>query len=127
MTHSFPSRRSSDLHGLFLAVRYRPHFVGQAPSGYHVARHLGGALNVIAGAGGDLVRAEDQFLGDTPAIQRAQLRLDGDLVVAVLVARSEERRVGKECVSTCRSRWSPYHSKKNNTKIIHPHTQGLYI
>ena len=23
--------------------------------------------------------------------------------------RSEERRVGKECVSTCRSRWSPYH------------------
>src|SRR3546814_11873586 len=26
--------------------------------------------------------------------------------------RSEERRVGKECVSTCRSRWSPYHQKK---------------
>src|SRR3546814_16169479 len=26
--------------------------------------------------------------------------------------RSEERRVGKECVSTCRSRWSPSHSKK---------------
>src|SRR3546814_1014386 len=25
------------------------------------------------------------------------------------VKRSEERRVGKECVSTCRSRWSPYH------------------
>src|SRR3546814_9224720 len=29
--------------------------------------------------------------------------------------RSEERRVGKECVSTCRSRWSPYHYKN---KII---------
>src|SRR3546814_1135746 len=28
---------------------------------------------------------------------------------AALIARSEERRVGKECVSTCRSRWSPYH------------------
>src|SRR3546814_13092444 len=27
--------------------------------------------------------------------------------------RSEERRVGKECVITCRSRWSPYHEKKN--------------
>src|SRR3546814_15096610 len=27
----------------------------------------------------------------------------------VVVDRSEERRVGKECVSTCRSRWSPYH------------------
>src|SRR3546814_12340906 len=26
-----------------------------------------------------------------------------------LTERSEERRVGKECVSTCRSRWSPYH------------------
>src|SRR3546814_5996655 len=26
-----------------------------------------------------------------------------------LILRSEERRVGKECVSTCRSRWSPYH------------------
>src|SRR3546814_12427228 len=26
-----------------------------------------------------------------------------------LPKRSEERRVGKECVSTCRSRWSPYH------------------
>src|SRR3546814_14449329 len=26
--------------------------------------------------------------------------------------RSEERRVGKECVRTCRSRWSPYHYKK---------------
>src|SRR3546814_12846881 len=28
--------------------------------------------------------------------------------------RSEERRVGKECVRTCRSRWSPYHYKNNN-------------
>src|SRR3546814_20505136 len=26
-----------------------------------------------------------------------------------VMRRSEERRVGKECVSTCRSRWSPYH------------------
>src|SRR3546814_2288478 len=26
-----------------------------------------------------------------------------------IIGRSEERRVGKECVSTCRSRWSPYH------------------
>ena len=34
----------------------------------------------------------------------------GDLTLAESAAlRSEERRVGKECVSTCRSRWSPYH------------------
>src|SRR3546814_8986749 len=35
-----------------------------------------------------------------------------DAVIAiqeVALVRSEERRVGKECVSTCRSRWSPYH------------------
>src|SRR3546814_3083005 len=31
------------------------------------------------------------------------------ILVAVAEHRSEERRVGKECVSTCRSRWSPYH------------------
>src|SRR3546814_12986359 len=39
---------------------------------------------------------------------------DGDNQVegysfALKLDRSEERRVGKECVSTCRSRWSPYH------------------
>src|SRR3546814_14763254 len=32
--------------------------------------------------------------------------------------RSEERRVGKECVSTCRSRWCPYHSKKKKNITI---------
>src|SRR3546814_3495861 len=30
-------------------------------------------------------------------------------VATTRAASSEERRVGKECVSTCRSRWSPYH------------------
>src|SRR3546814_11027604 len=30
-----------------------------------------------------------------------------------LAERSEERRVGKDCVSTCRSRWSPYHYIKH--------------
>src|SRR3546814_1644473 len=34
---------------------------------------------------------------------------DADGVGAVGMARSEGRRVGKECVSTCRSRWSPDH------------------
>src|SRR3546814_10618249 len=29
-------------------------------------------------------------------------------IVEHILSRSEERRVGKECVSTCRSRWSPY-------------------
>src|SRR3546814_8189226 len=35
---------------------------------------------------------------------------DRDIDIGPLIrGRSEERRVGKECVSTCRSRWSPYH------------------
>src|SRR3546814_14293079 len=42
--------------------------------------------------------------------------------------RSEERRVGKECVRTCRSRWSAYHLKKNTTydkmmrEVMNTHT-----
>src|SRR3546814_17913109 len=37
-------------------------------------------------------------------------------VAPTLRCRSEERRVGKECVSTCRSRWSPYHYKTKQDK-----------
>ena len=32
-----------------------------------------------------------------------------NIIANEIGVRSEERRVGKECVSTCRSRWSPYH------------------
>src|SRR3546814_14267738 len=44
----------------------------------------------------------------------AQQRTRGDAgapdkLLKQCARRSEERRVGKECVSTCRSRWSPYH------------------
>src|SRR3546814_18356987 len=35
------------------------------------------------------------------------------------IVRSEERRVGKECVSTSRPRWSPYHSQPNH-HLTHP-------
>src|SRR3546814_15513246 len=35
--------------------------------------------------------------------------LFGGSVVIEVIFRSEERRVGKECVSTCRSRWAPFH------------------
>src|SRR3546814_18036448 len=38
-------------------------------------------------------------------IDKSEARLD---FLTRAVQRSEERRVGKECVSTCRSRWSPY-------------------
>src|SRR3546814_12818202 len=38
------------------------------------------------------------------------------LLEDIVVNRSEERRVGKECVSTCSSRWSPYHKRKTQTQ-----------
>ena len=41
--------------------------------------------------------------------RRTELRVQGSLLVRIRLWRSEERRVGKECASMCRSRWSPYH------------------
>src|SRR3546814_3093387 len=49
----------------------------------------------------------------TPTLQRLMMktRFDGRRrgPAPALFPRSEERRVGNECVSTCRSRWSPVH------------------
>src|SRR3546814_18079130 len=50
-----------------------------------------------------------------PFCQSAASPNDGGVYSGASVGRSEERRVGKECVSTCRSRWAPYHSKKKQT------------
>ena len=47
---------------------------------------------------------------DNPALRDIPIAIGGSRVQrGVISTRSEERRVGKECVSTCRSRWSPYH------------------
>src|SRR3546814_19257690 len=48
--------------------------------------------------------------------ERAASRIDGAPNFAAVSAalRSEERRVGKECVSPCRSWWSPYHEQKKS-------------
>src|SRR3546814_4090988 len=54
----------------------------------------GESAHALIALGDDLFRREDEAIAST---------------VLALDARSEERRVGKECVSTCRSRWSPYH------------------
>src|SRR3546814_17165331 len=53
---------------------------------------------------------ERAVLADDVVVERGIRRIEGN-------ARSEERRVGKECVSTCRSRWSPYHYKKTLIQI----------
>src|SRR3546814_14717720 len=67
------------------------------------------SMDSLAGATHDFYEEADD--------RRKRRRLIVGAVLAALVlaaARSEERRLGKECVSTCRSRWSPYHSKKTN-------------
>src|SRR3546814_16460794 len=43
------------------------------------------------------------------------------------IVRSEERRVGKECVSTCRSRWSPCRYKKKNHNTLQKTTEIIII
>src|SRR3546814_20236540 len=71
----------------------------------------------LHGANGYLI---DQFLRDGSNLRdddyggpvENRIRLLSEVTEALIAVRSEERRVGKECVSTCRSRWSPYHSKK---------------
>src|SRR3546814_20789925 len=42
-------------------------------------------------------------------------------------ARSEESRVGKECVSTCRYRWSAYHQKQQDSKKSKQHYTTLIV
>src|SRR3546814_1792658 len=48
------------------------------------------------------------YLQERAGLSLSELGVVGGLPFIAAV-RSEERRVGQECVSTCRSRWSPYH------------------
>src|SRR3546814_1409503 len=63
------------------------------------------ALPIYAGAAADRIISKN--IDDRPALGFAPFPAHHDLIFDR--PRSEERRVGKECVSTCRSRWSPYH------------------
>src|SRR3546814_2637394 len=66
------------------------------------------AQHPAIGARRDELDAVEQIAGQRIGGDRA------DRVVLPATRRSEESRVGKECVSTCSSRWSPNHYKKNN-------------
>src|SRR3546814_12033140 len=73
-------------------------------------------LLLVAGAQGylNLCRILTQAWLDNQYRGRAEVRREwlkgkDGLIVLSGGRRSEERRVGKECVSTCRSRWAPYH------------------
>src|SRR3546814_12982317 len=64
-----------------------------------------GVVNVIPALPGDSFEGEVKVEAGSFETRR----LSGMLNVPITDTRSEERRVGKECVSTCRSRWSPSH------------------
>src|SRR3546814_18696913 len=67
---------------------------------------------------GSVSRAAEALFLSQPAVTLQLQALARDMGVPLFersgrrFSRSEERRVGKECVSTCKSRWSPYHSTK---------------
>src|SRR3546814_14056826 len=103
MTHAIPTRRSSDL------------LVGR-PGFPHLDPKLGRLRDGEPEVAGDdhhadLVEGAVQLgngLGLLSTIH-AILHVWASRKRPGYTPRSDERRVGNECVSTCRSRWSPYH------------------
>src|SRR3546814_18310974 len=81
------------------------------------ARWGDGALMLLAGPGSGktrvlTARVARLFAKESAAKWRILALTFTTRAADEMRSRSEERRVGKECVSTCRSRWSPYHYKK---------------
>src|SRR3546814_16707969 len=76
------------------------------PHGRPVARPGAADLGAARGLGKTIQK--EFWLMDETVAARIKQEIDDNQVV-LFMKRSEERRVGKECVSTCRSRWSPYH------------------
>src|SRR3546814_11693883 len=86
---------------------------------------LSGMILWVAGWGAGRRRLEKSLVRDFSSrfrqaydmiehrrVERAREGASVEQAVAPSDGRSEERRVGKECVSPCRSRWLPYHLKK---------------
>src|SRR3546814_7295714 len=69
---------------LVIDVAQAAELVAHAPLGDHAAGHVGGLLDVVAGAGGDVLGAVDQLLGHAPAEHHRQL--GGDLLELQAVA-----------------------------------------
>src|SRR3546814_8261081 len=93
-----------------------PIFLGAPNSGKSsllnaVARRDVAIISETAGTTRDVVEVQLDLAGYPVVLaDTAGLRAMESAVAAGAAAqRSEERRVGKECVRTCRSRWSPYH------------------
>src|SRR3546814_18401484 len=96
--------------GLFLACGY---LIGGA-SGMVIAFGIAVAMNAFAYWNADKVvlrmyKAREVDARSAPALYGIVEQLAHRADLPMPTVRSEERRGGKECVSTCRSRWSPYH------------------
>src|SRR3546814_20012098 len=74
---------------------------------------INGEKYFISGAGDPRCKILICMLKTNPEASRkgqhSQILVPMDTPGVQVLGRSDERRVGKECVSTCRSRWSPYH------------------
>src|SRR3546814_19019464 len=72
-----------------------------------------GPVGILAVARASLRFGDQEALDMAAHLGSAGCKFDDGPAIFIRPAprdrRSEERRVGKECVSTCRSRWSPYH------------------
>src|SRR3546814_17129464 len=83
----------------------------QSKSGKPLARYFPEVEAIIAGLETKRLVVDGELIipvGGVLSFEALQLRLH-PAESRVKKLRSEERRVGKECVRTCRSRWSPYH------------------
>src|SRR3546814_14091028 len=99
---------SSDVCSSDLADNYgfRGHILIEPTSNFSAL--LSGTF-IHSGGVGSQPELRTPFPGSTTGQNLAGPPIPGTNHYLVGGARSEERRVGKECVCTCRSRWSPYH------------------
>src|SRR3546814_19300120 len=113
-------KRGESAVGIKNVTRHEPQFTGHFPTqpvmpGVMIVESMAqtAAVVVVHALGPDAEGKLVYFM----TIDEARFRrpvVPGDRMYIHVTAikrrgRSEERRVGKECVSTCRSRWSPYH------------------
>src|SRR3546814_12423579 len=110
LTDSFPRQRAARLSLLLndgtLVEHFSPHRKGDPEAPLSDAELIDkfNELTVPVIGSERARRLQEQVWSlDTLAVK------DLTLNSYISINRSEERRVGKECVSTCRSRWSPYH------------------
>src|SRR3546814_13338661 len=102
--------------GVMISASHMPYFDNGiklfGPDGYKLSDE--DELKIEALLGEDIPLAASKDIGRARRVADAR----GRYIHAVKASfpadlRSEERRVGKECVRTCSTRWSPYHYKNN--------------